>query len=101
LTVFPLPNAIPDLPCPPAAAANNDGQSFFQLQGGGGGFQNAFAVRAQATYPVQSICCQICGIPVGPFTVTAKADALYDCVNQVPRLYHLKPQNYLCPLVCP
>ena len=98
LTVFPLPNPIADLPCPPASAANNDGQSYVQLQGNGGGFNNAFAVRAQTTYPVPSICCNLFGLPVGPFTVTATADALYDCTTRTPRLYHLEQRNIACPL---
>lgn len=101
LSVFPRPNLIPDLPCPPNASGNaNNGQSYVQLQRNGGGgspnLNNAFAVRAQATYPVPSICCDLFGLPIGPFTVTAKADALYDCSTETPRLFHLEQLNFLC-----
>lgn len=101
LSVFPRPNLIPDLPCPPAAAANNDGQSFVELHGGGGGFNQAYAVRAHATYQVPSICCELFGVPIGPFEVTACADALYDCTARTPRLYHLEDRNFQCGVVCP
>ena len=99
LTVFPQPNPIPDLPCP-NPPANNDAQSFVQIQGGGG-LVNAFAVRAQATYPVPSIVQELFGVSIGPFFVTAKADALLNCSVPQPQLYHLKPPKFLCSVNCP
>ncbi len=102
LSVFPRPNLIPDLPCAPTSAPKNDGQSFVQVSaGGGGGFQNAFAVRAQATYPVQSLCHRLFGLSVGPFKVTANADAVYSCGTPYPRLYHLEQSNFTCNVNCP
>lgn len=68
---------------------------------GGGGLVNTFAVRAQATYPVPAVCSSLFGIPIGPFTVTARADALYDCSTQSPRLYHLEPTHFACGVTCP
>ncbi len=95
------PNGVPDLPCPPGASANNNGQALASVVAGscsgGGGSGQAFAVRAQGTYSVPSICSSLFGLPVGPFQVTAKADALYDCALQRPRLYHLEERNFICP----
>jgi hypothetical protein len=71
------------------------------LSGGGVGIVDAFAVRAHATYEVPSICCELFGIPIGPFEVTACADALYDCATRSPRLYHLEDENFLCGVTCP
>jgi Flp pilus assembly protein TadG len=88
----------PDVP-PPASQGNmNNGQSLTSTDDEGTG--RPFAVRAQATYEVPSICCQFCGIPIGPFTVSAKADALYDCTLRQPRLYHLEDRNYHCDVDC-
>ncbi len=96
------PTGTPDLPCPPSSGQNNDGQSTATVVScAGGGSGRSFAVRAEATYPVPSICCNLFGLPVGPFYVTAKADALYDCPTQRPRLYHLEQRNYSCNVNCP
>ena len=79
--------------------ANND---FSPSTLGGGGAGRAFAVRAHATFQVPSIICELFCVPIGPFNVTACADALYDCETRRPRLYHLEERNFLCnrPL-CP
>ncbi len=69
--------------------------------GSSGGSGQAFAVRAQATVEVQSLCCQICGVPIGPFSVRGRADALYDCLLRVPRLYHIEDDNFFCQVPCP
>ena len=100
------PNGAPDIPCPAGSGNGNNGQSVLkivagQCSGAGGGGGQAFAVRAHATYEVPSICCELFGIPIGPFQVTACADALYDCANRVPRLYHLEDENFLCGVMCP
>lgn len=92
------PNGTPDIPCPAASGNNNNGQSLAFV--GAQGDARAFAVRAQATYEVPSICCQFCGIPIGPFFVSAKADALYDCSECVPRLYHIEEDNFHCAVDC-
>ena len=102
------PAGIPDIPCPAGSSANNNGQALGSVSagtclgtGGGGGGGRAFAVRAQASYPVPSICCNLFGLPVGPFYVTATADALYDCPTKRPRLYHLEQRNSSCGVNCP
>jgi hypothetical protein len=100
------PTGIPDIPCAPGSSANNNGQALGNVTlgncfGPGGGSGLAFAVRAQATYPVPSIAQELFGLPIGPFTVTARADALLDCSVPGPQLYHLKPQNVLCNVNCP
>ena len=93
------PNGSPDLPCPDSGL-NNNGQALVELddQFGSG---RPFAVRAQATYEVRSICSQICGVPVGPFTVSARADAFYDCQTRRPRLYHIEDEHFVCTAPCP
>jgi hypothetical protein len=100
------PTGIPDIPCAPGSSANNNGQALGNValgncSGPGGGSGLAFAVRAQATYPVPSIAQQLFGLPIGPFTVSARADALLECSVPGPRLYHLKPQNVMCNVNCP
>lgn len=86
------PAGIPDLPCPPSSAANNNGQSYVLLRGGSG---RAFAVRAQAVVPVRSPWCNIFGMNFGVSYVTAHATAVYDCTQQRPRL--VRVDKFLCP----
>lgn len=93
------PTLIPDIPCPAASGQNNNGQSLAFAGARGSG--RAFAVRAQATYQVPSICCELFCVPIGPFHVQAKADALYDCELRQPRLYHLEDRNFHCSVGCP
>jgi hypothetical protein len=95
LIIHPL--GIPDIPCPSGASANNNGQSLvaFNLNGGGGG--DPYAVQAQATVQVKSLFCELCGIPLGPFFVTAKETAFYDCERRCPRLIKINPENFYCP----
>ncbi len=91
----------PDQPVPPGSAANNNGQSLVSFNSAAGSTGIGFAVRAQATYVVPSICRNIFGIPIGPFNVTAKADAIYDCTTRRPRLYHLDNNEFNCSAPCP
>ena len=96
------PSGTPDLPCPASAATTNNGQSIAVLDTtSGGGAGRAFAVRAQATYQVPSICCELFCVPIGPFNVQGCADALYDCATRTPRLYHLEERNFNCSVACP
>jgi hypothetical protein len=88
------PSRIADLPCPPSSSGTNNGQSYVRLQGGGG---DPFAVRAQATVPVQSICCRLCGTDLGVFSVSACATAMYDCETRRPRLIRVRPEDLVCP----
>ncbi|TWT55432.1 hypothetical protein KOR42_28180 [Thalassoglobus neptunius] len=94
------PTGIPDLPCSHSLYENNDEQSILQLQGGsvGGGFP---AVRVQARVEVPSLCSQLCGWTIGPFFVTACADAYYDCDTGSVRLYHLEQSRFGCHENCP
>ncbi len=79
------PTGIPDLPCPPSSAPNNNGQSYVGIAGAG----NAYAVRAQKTAEVHSLLCYFCGVTFGPFAVSAKSTAVYDCAEQRPRLIRI------------
>lgn len=88
----------PDQP-PRMNTAGNNQQSVAQLNrvNGGGGF--GLAVRAQATYAVPSLSNSLFGIPIGPFSVTARTDVLYDCPSSRPRVYHVdnNAMDFICP----
>lgn len=72
-----------DLPCPANSGVKN-GQSWVQIGGTEGGLP--FAVRAQATIGVPSVIKQICGFDLGPWGVSAKSTAYYDCATGDPKL---------------
>jgi hypothetical protein len=63
----------------------------------GGGSGNNFAVRAQATVQVNSLFCELAGVSLGPFSISAKETAYYDCDEQCPRLIRIEPANFFCP----
>jgi hypothetical protein len=87
-------NNIPDLPCPPASGAGNDGQSYVRIGGSGNG---KFGVRAQATVAVPTICENLFGISLPQMKVQAKTTALFDCNEPAnPRLIRVLPENYNC-----
>ncbi|MBI1246461.1 hypothetical protein GC197_01295 [bacterium] len=78
---------IQDLPCPADSGDNGQGNGqSWGLIGGSTGPVNYYAVRAQATIGVPSVVKQICGFNLGPWGVSAKATAYYDCLNQDPKL---------------
>jgi len=54
---------------------------------------DAFAVRAQATCPVHSVCCQLFGETLPIFQVSACATARYPCGGS-PQLIRVRPENY-------
>lgn len=94
------PAGLPDVPCPSGSASNNNGQALVMINNpGGSGF--GFAVRAQTSYDVPSICKNVFGLPIGPFCVTATVDAFYDCTSRRPRIYHLDSGNLTCVAPCP
>ena len=85
--VHPAGGGTLDLPCPPTSAKNNNQQSFVRMVGGGAGAgTNAFAVRAQVTVPVPSLCDSIFGSSFGPFMVSADTTAMYDCMTECPQI---------------
>ncbi len=86
------PADIPDLPCPPAAATTNNGQSYALI--GGAGLRD-FAVRAQKTIEVPGLICWFCTLPIGPFNVSACSTAMYDCIDRRPRL--VRVEEFICP----
>jgi hypothetical protein len=90
------PRNIPDLPCPAASGNNTNGQAILTASNSGGG-AFPFAVRAQATVKVKSLFCELCGISLGPFYITAKETAFYDCARRCPRLIRIEPGNFFCP----
>jgi len=51
--------------------------------------QNEFGVRAYKTMRIYSIWKPMFGIPLGPYTITADAVALYDDTNGQPRIVHV------------
>jgi hypothetical protein len=59
------------------------------------------AVRAQATATVPSLCMQMFGVPIGPFQVSSRADALYRNADGLSRLYEILPQDFHCQAACP
>jgi len=81
-----------DLPAPPTSGTNNDGQSYVLLTGVG---QNDFAVRAQATVPVSSLAGKLLGDCIGPYYVTAKTTARYNCSEN--RAWLIRVERFLCP----
>lgn len=87
------PNGVPDLPCPEGSAPGNNGQSFAQIVGGGGG--NLFAVRAQATANVNGICGRLFGFVFGPNSVSARTTAVYDCNTR--RASLIRVDQFICP----
>jgi Flp pilus assembly protein TadG len=85
------PTEIPDLPCPPTSAANNNGQSYVLI--GGPGFRE-FAVRAQATVQVSPLCRCLCAFN-DDYCVSGKTIAVYDCVTRRPKL--IRVDRFICP----
>ncbi|MEW4561262.1 hypothetical protein AB1K70_01980 [Bremerella sp. JC770] len=83
------PQRIADLPCPHTGGSTQNGQSYVLTSIGGVTNYNHFAVRAQATIGVKSVVQSICGFTLGPWGVSAKATAYYDCVDGEPRLIHV------------
>jgi len=64
----------------------------------GGAGTDHFAVRAQATVEVPSLCAGFCGIPASPFNVTTSTTAVYECGGaNSPRLIRVLDSNYTCP----
>lgn len=61
----------------------------------GSGASRLFGVRAQASVEVPSMFNQLFGIPVGPYPINAKSDAMYNCQQGGPRLVHI--DTFLCP----
>lgn len=51
--------------------------------------QDVFGVRAQSNIPVNSIFSNLLGLPLGPYSIEAKSDAIYDCNIGSPRLVHI------------
>jgi len=92
LKVHPL--QIPDLPCPPASAGNNNGQSYALTSGAG--LRN-FGVRAQATHQIDTLLCRLCGSLFGPYYVSACTTAMYDCEDKRPRLIRVEQEDFICP----
>lgn len=80
------PSGTVDLPCPAASNPGGNGQSYVTIGQTGTGQTNYFAVRAQATIGVQSVVHSICGFNLGPWGVSAKATAYYDCDTSDPKL---------------
>lgn len=78
------PTLIPDLPCPETSASPQGGGNGQSYAGANGGAGDDYAVRAQATLEVPSVCDQLFGCRLGPFTVSADTVAMYDCMKRCP-----------------
>jgi Flp pilus assembly protein TadG len=85
------PALVPDLPCPPTSAANNNGQSYVLLNANGSG---KFGVRAQAISPVQPLGLRFLG-NLTQYCVQAKATAEYDCLTG--RVKLVRVDTFICP----
>ncbi len=70
----------------------DDGRSEVWIFGPGAGQP---AVRAQAIVPVRSLFCRFCGIDFGPYYVSVKTTAMYDCATGRPRLIWV--DRFICP----
>lgn len=86
------PTRIPFLPCPPSSAATNNGQSYVLMRGSG---NNDFAVRAQAIVEVDSLARKLLGNCIGPYHVTVKTTARYNCSED--RAWLVRVERFLCP----
>lgn len=86
------PSGIPDLPCPPASAGGNNGQSYVEI-GGNGGIQ--YAVRAQAVMEVPSPISRLFGLAIPAYRITAFTIAAYSCAERRPHL--VRVDQYICP----
>lgn len=82
------------LPVTPAEGASNDNQSVLRMSSAGGG--HAPAVRAQATAPVNSVCCRLFDKVLPVFHVSACATAKYDCATNRTELIRVRPENFIC-----
>lgn len=86
------PSGIEDLPCPPASAPNNNGQSYLTLGGAGAG--GDYAVRAQAVLAVPSPICRLFGLKPPRYRVSAKTIAVHSCAEGTTRLQRV--DQYIC-----
>jgi len=68
-----------------------------RVQPGCGVADPAFGVRAQATAPVNSVCCRLFGATLNTFNVSACATARYVCTSNRPELIRVRPENFICP----
>ena len=84
-----VPNELPviDLPCPPSSGASNDGQAWVEV--GSSSVTNYFAVRTQATIGVESVVKSLGGFNLGPWGVSAKATAYFNCDEDDARLIRI------------
>jgi len=85
------PTGLFDLPCPTTSAPNNNGQAFIELLPPA---VSQFAVRSQAKILVPSVIKQVCGVPLGPWAIRAKATAGYDFATGDPKLVHV--DQFIC-----
>ena len=85
------PTQVDDIPCPAAAASNNNGQSLAFVGGPG---RRHYAVRAQATVNVSPLCRCLCAFN-DDYCVSGKTIAIYDCVTRRPRL--IRVDEFICP----
>jgi hypothetical protein len=86
------PSGIDDLPCPPASAPHNNGQSYAFIFGGSG--SGEFAVRAQAVLAVPSPICSLFGLKMPRYRVSAHTIAVYQCGSKAIRLQRV--DEYKC-----
>jgi putative Flp pilus-assembly TadE/G-like protein len=86
------PLNIPNLPCPPASANNNNGQSFVLISGAG---NRKFGVRAQSIFPVQTLGGFSFLGNITQYCIKVKTTAEYDCATRRPKLTRV--HTYICP----
>jgi len=67
-----------DLPCPPGDGGGN-GQSFVQIESPISNREYYHGVRVQGAIEVPSVVTSISGVAIGPWFISGKATAYYDC----------------------
>lgn len=82
------------LPQGDASSKTNDHQSYAIVGGAGG---NPFAVRAQASIAVNSLCSNLLGISWPVFHVSATSTARNDCTAAGSRLIRVRPEHFIYP----
>lgn len=82
---------IPDLPSPPTAAFNNNGQSHVLIQPSS---TQKFGVHAQAIVSVNSLFLSAFGANFGPYQIHCQATALHDCQTSTTRLVRI--DEFIC-----
>lgn len=81
------PTGILDLPCPPGLSGGDNDQSYAEIELST--LEQPYAVRSQGQILVPSVVDQILGFKLGPWGVSAKATAYFDCQTSDAKLIRI------------